>query len=154
METYYLCVSSYFFFQIESKLSSAKKTKHSATANKLQLMRIKNKATGLKTIPTTDRIYFNIQRKDRNEFTPVFVSKTWSLGRAIDGIATELKLQNCNNKAQALKLRLFKKEDFNIVSKDLSQTLEHLVKSGDIIDGDTLLLEYVNDDCVTLKVNE
>lgn len=141
-------------FQIESKLSSVKKTKNSATANKIQLMRIKNKATGLKTIPSSDRIYFNIQRLNKNELTPVFLSKTWSLGRAIDGIATELKLQNHNNKAQALKLRLFKKEDFNILSKELSQTLEQLLKSGDIIDGDTLLLEYVNDDCVSIKVDE
>lgn len=115
-------------------------------------MRLKNKATGLKTIPTTDRVYFNIQRKEKNDFTPVFVSKTWSLGRAIDGIATELKLQNHNNKTAALKLRLFKKEDFKILSTDLSQTLEQLLKSGVIIDGDTLLLEYVSDDCVSLDV--
>lgn len=120
-------------------------------------MRIKNKATGLKTIPPLDRIYFNIQynnsssSSDKNEFTPVFVSKLWTLGRAIDAIANELKLQNHNNKAQALKLRLFRKEDLNIVSKDLAVTLERLLTSNDIIDGDRLILEYVNDDCVTLK---
>lgn len=117
-------------------------------------MRIKNKATGLKTIPTSDRIYFSIQNKTKNEPTPVFVSKTWSIGRAIDAIATELKLQNNNNKAQSLKLRLFKQEDFNIVSKELSETLETLLKSGTIMDGETLILEYVNDDCVSLNMNK
>lgn len=143
----------FFSFQIDSKLSSAKRTKHSATANKIQLMRIKNKATGLKTIPLSDRVYFNIQYKNKNELIPVFVSKTWSLGRAIDAIAMELKLQNDNNKAQALKLRLFKNEDFKIVSTDLSHTLQSLLAANDIIDGNTLILDYVNDDCMYLQVN-
>lgn len=117
-------------------------------------MRIKNKATGLKTIPPSDRVYFNIQNKIKNQLTPVFVSKNWSLGRAIDAIAVELKLQNCNNKAQALKLRLFRKKDFHIVCENLSETLENLLKTDVIIDGDTLILEYVNNDCVILNLNE
>lgn len=117
-------------------------------------MRIKNKATGLKTIPQTDRVYFNIQHPKTDEVTPVFISKTWTLGRAIDAIANELKLENNNNKAHALKLRLFEKEDLNIVSKDLSQTFDLLLQSEVVKDGDTLIMEYVSDDCVSLNRSE
>lgn len=117
-------------------------------------MRIKNKATGLKTIPVTDRVYFAVQQQKNGIVSPVFISKTWTVGRAIDAIASELRLQNSNNKADALKLRLFRKEDLSIVSKDLSQIIEVLLNSGVVSNGDTLIIEYVNDDCVSLNVNE
>lgn len=57
------------------------KPKHSKNvllANKVQLMRIKNKATGLKTIPATDRVYFSIEHREK--VSPVFVSKLWTIG--------------------------------------------------------------------------
>lgn len=114
-------------------------------------MRIKNKATGLKSIPVADRVYFNVQHPQADQCAPVFVSKTWSLGRAIDAIASELKLQNNNNKADALKLRLFRKEDLTVVSKDMAQILESLIKSGVITDGETLIMGYVHDDCGLLR---
>lgn len=71
--------------QIDNNLMNAKKkSKNQAMANKVQLMRIKNKATGLKTIPTMDKIYFNIHYGAKLENTsPVFVSKMWSLGKCI-----------------------------------------------------------------------
>lgn len=45
-------------------------------------MRIKNKATGLKTIPTTERIYFNVKYPTSidNKVAPVFLAKTWTIG--------------------------------------------------------------------------
>lgn len=121
-------------------------------ANKVQLLRIKNKATGLKTVPPIDRVYFNIQHPKGDKCFPVYFSRTWTLGRMIDAAAVELNLQNDNNKAQALKLRLFNNESFNVVSKDLSQSLESLIESGIITEGSTLIIQYVNDDCVTLNV--
>lgn len=117
-------------------------------------MRIKNKATGLKTIPLSDRVYFNIQHPKSDQVTPVFISKTWTLGRAIDAIASEIKLQNSNNKADALKLRLFENEDLSIISKDLSQTFNLFLQSGVVKDGDTLIMDYVGDDCVSLNRSE
>lgn len=51
-------------------------------ANKVQLMRIKNKATGLKTIPVADRVYFNVYHPGNSEkVSPIFVSKAWSVGK-------------------------------------------------------------------------
>lgn len=72
------------FFQIQNSLSQAKRgSKHKEMASKLQLMKIKNKATGQNGIPTTNRVYFNISfgpSQNSEKIVPVFVSKTWSLG--------------------------------------------------------------------------
>lgn len=121
-------------------------------ASKLQLMKIKNKATGLKGIPTTNRVYFNIgfgPSQKSEKIVPVFVSKTWSLGRTIDAIADECKLQNNNNKGVEKKLRLFK-EDSRLVSGDLSIALSSLLADKVIVDGEDLIIEYVSDSCVNL----
>lgn len=122
-------------------------------ASKLQLMKIKNKATGQKSIPTTNRVYFNIgfgPSHNSEKIVPVFVSNTWSLGRTIDAIADECKLQNNNNKGVEKKLRLFKKEDSRLVSGDLSIALSTLLADKVIVDGEDLIIEYVSDSCVNL----
>lgn len=121
-------------------------------ANKVQLMRIKNKASGSKTVAITDRLYFNvIHPNPGNEKTaPVFVSKRWTLGRAIDAIAKELKLQNNNNKSDEKKLRLFKKVGNDIVSGDMSTGLTTLVENNVIVNGEDLIITYVDNDCMKL----
>lgn len=135
--------------QIENSLSEAKKkTKNRGMAAKLQLMKIKNKASGQKSIPSTDRVYFNVALPQGDESTvkavPVFVSKTWSLGRTIDAIADECKLPNFNNKSTAKKLRLFRTDDKNIVSSDMSQILGNLISDKVLVDGDDVLVDYVD----------
>nr|CAH7759323.1 unnamed protein product [Callosobruchus chinensis] len=89
--------------QLESKLEAAKKkVKNRATANKVQLMKLKGKAVGLKSVPQTNRLYFNVStvNSGTEKSVAIFVSNQWSLGRAIDGIADEMKLQNNNNKSE------------------------------------------------------
>lgn len=138
-----------FLLQLDNKIMEAKsKGKHKNMANKVQLMRLKNKAIGLKSIPVTDRVYFNVTHpKPGNEkTTAVFVSKQWTLGRAIDAIAQELKLQNNNNKSNEKKLRLFKKDGNNIVSSNMSTGLTALLENV-IIDGEDLIMTYVDNDC-------
>lgn len=74
------------YLQLNQTISQArKKPKTQQVANKIQLMRIKNKATGLRAVPTTDRIYFNVQHPKEvgNKVSPVFVSKMWTLGNNI-----------------------------------------------------------------------
>ncbi|KAJ8965907.1 hypothetical protein NQ314_003848 [Rhamnusium bicolor] len=86
---------------LENKLLEAKKKeKNKDMAIKVQLMRLKNKATGAKTIPSTNRVYFNVYhpKKQPEKTMAVFVSNQWTVGRAIDAIAQELHLQNNNNK--------------------------------------------------------
>lgn len=66
-------------------------------------------------------------------------------------MAQELKLQNNNNKSDAPKLRLFKKDDGKIIATDVSHTMDNLLQKAIIINGESLILEYVNNDCVSLK---
>ncbi|CAG9859467.1 unnamed protein product [Phyllotreta striolata] len=129
--------------QVETTLNEAKKkSKTREMANKVQLMKIKSKATGSKAIPTADRLYFNVTYADRT--APVFVSSHWSLGRAIDAISQEMKLQNNNHKANEKKLKLFKKGDERcVVSDNFSINLKQLLEERVIIDGDCLIIDYV-----------
>lgn len=133
---------------MENNLNEAKKKEKSKSmANKLQLMRIKNKATGSNTIPTSDRAYFNIIFRQNDKIWPVFVSKTWSVGRIIDAIAVECKLRNNNNKSTEKKLRLFKQDNKQLITKNLSTCMVELLNCGHIIDGETLIIEYVDEFC-------
>ncbi|KAL3288096.1 hypothetical protein HHI36_002546 [Cryptolaemus montrouzieri] len=133
--------------EISKNIEDAKKNdKKRKMACKVQLMRLKNKAIGPKSIPSTDRVYFNIISPSKSE-KAVFVSKLWSVGRAIDAIAEECKLQNNNNRSGELKLRLFK-TDKNIVSHVMSNSMKDLLQNEIIIDGEDLIIKYVNDSSV------
>ncbi|KAF5281806.1 hypothetical protein FQA39_LY05020 [Lamprigera yunnana] len=129
-----------------------KKCKTEKIANQIHLMRIKNKAIGLKSVPTEDRIYFNVQFTigDTKEL-PIFVSQQWTLGKAIDFIANECKATNKNNQSNAAKLRLFHKSSQEIVTNDLSIKLEQLLLNVNIVNGENLILEYVSDECRFLQ---
>lgn len=59
-------------------------------------------------------------------------------------------MKNNNNQCNALKLRLFKKETGEILSKDLSVNLLGLMDNNILADGECLVLEYVNDNCERL----
>ena len=49
-------------------------------AAKVQLMKLKMKAQGNKSIPTDDKVFFGI-KSQKKDMKPVFVSKKWSLGK-------------------------------------------------------------------------
>nr|XP_022902171.1 AN1-type zinc finger protein 1-like [Onthophagus taurus] len=137
--------------QIDENIAKAKlKGKNT---QKIQLMRLKGKAVGLNSIPSVDRVYFNITHPKitPEKTTAIFVSKTWTLGRVIDAIADEIKITNKNNQANVLKLRLFKKETGETVSSIMSKKLEDLLKADEIVDGEELLIEYVSEDCKNIN---
>ncbi|XP_030750691.1 AN1-type zinc finger protein 1-like [Sitophilus oryzae] len=138
--------------QIAENLSRAgKKSKNKEMAAQVQLMKIKNKAVGQKTIPSTDRVYFNIHYGvNYTKSLAVFVSKTWSLGRVTDAITVECKLQNNNNKSTEKKLRLFKHEGNTIVSNNMSCNLDKLLNEHSIVNGENLVIAYVDDHCMNL----
>ncbi|XP_031328342.1 AN1-type zinc finger protein 1-like [Photinus pyralis] len=139
--------------QLNNNLEEAKKKEKSQSlANKVQLMRIKNKATGLKSIPATDRVYFNVQLPTTAKLKemPVFVSKIWTLGRVIDAVAEEGKLTNKNNQSNLPQLRLFLKSSREVVSSNLGVTMQELLFNGAIVDGDNLIIEYVKEECTIL----
>ncbi|KRT82946.1 hypothetical protein AMK59_3831 [Oryctes borbonicus] len=142
--------------ELDNALESAKrKPKNVETANKVQLMRIKNKAVGLKSIPVMDRIYFNIKYPSSiaDKITSVFVSRTWSIGRAIDAIALEFKVPNNNNQAAAPKLRLFRADDGHILTTCMHEKVEDLLNNQSIINGQSLILEYALHDCISLNLS-
>lgn len=120
-------------------------------ADKVLLMKIKSKAVGLKTIPTYDRVYLNVKyfdEKKMKKIMPIFVSNQWTVGRAIDAIAKEMKLTNNNNKSNEKKLRLFKMENNEIVCRNVSTVLHNLLNDKVIVNGQNLIIQYVEDDCV------
>lgn len=72
--------------ELDESLAKAKRSsKTSKTASKVQLMRLKSKAVGLKTIPIVDRIYFSVEylveKEKQRKALAVFVSKSWSVGK-------------------------------------------------------------------------
>ena len=67
------------FFQT-AKISDTKTIKNQKMAAKVQLMKLKMKAQGQKSIPTDDKIFFGI-KSQKKDMKPVFVSKKWSLGK-------------------------------------------------------------------------
>ena len=119
--------------------------KRQATAMKIQLMKLKAKAIGMATIPAVKRIYFLIilPKSLNKPSKPVFVSKNWSVGKVIDSASTICNVVNKNNEFNEPKLRLFKTNGHQI-SSDVSSIISDLIENNFIVDGETLILEYVD----------
>ncbi|CAH1779522.1 unnamed protein product [Owenia fusiformis] len=101
-----------------------------------------------KGLPPDERIYFRVllPHGTPDKDKAMFFSKTWTIGRAVDRIATVCDLKNENNISYAKKLRLF---DTNVGAKlNVDSTIEDaLVESSEVFNGSTLILEYVENDC-------
>ncbi|XP_060530709.1 AN1-type zinc finger protein 1-like [Cylas formicarius] len=132
--------------QIERSLCTAKQNhKKQETAMKIQLMRMKNKATGQKSIPLPDRVYFGIEYVDViQKYKAVFVSIKWSVGKVIDAVAEECTLPNNNHKSTSKKLRLYKKMDQSNVCNNLAVSVEKLLSDNILINGEDLIISYVD----------
>uniref|UniRef100_A0A1B6GBC9 AN1-type domain-containing protein n=1 Tax=Cuerna arida TaxID=1464854 RepID=A0A1B6GBC9_9HEMI len=136
--------------QVEEKLKAAQKdTATRATANKIRLMKIKGKAVGDNKIPTTDRIFFTVHPPLNNSSQtsrPLFVSKTWTVGRSLDFFAKKLNTENNNAKPGAPKLKIFRKEDG--VCLPMDAVMGTLLQDCLLSDGEPLILEYVTTETV------
>ncbi|KAM9910381.1 hypothetical protein OXX69_004563 [Metschnikowia pulcherrima] len=113
-----------------------------------EIAQIKKFAKGPNSVSIQDRIYFWVLFVNRNEADMdkisvekerkgVWVSKQWSVGRALDSIAETLSIINKNNNTQQSeeRLNLFK------VEKDVPALLGASTKiSGTIMNGATLYL--------------
>ncbi|XP_015585546.1 AN1-type zinc finger protein 1 [Cephus cinctus] len=128
--------------------NSLKKAKNTSMANKVQLMRLKGQALGPTSIPSTERRYFLIYPPITNSAKTIgkpkaaFVCVRWSLGRAIDGLASILGIPNTNNVASAKKLKLFHHISGSCVSEKMDVLLSELLDSSSLTDGQSLILEY------------
>ena len=79
----------------------------------------------------------------------MFVSIKWSLGKVIDSVASLIGLENKNNVNGAAKLKLFKNIDGQVPANELDIGLEDLLKSEELFNGDTLIIDYVQDPLIT-----
>lgn len=121
-------------------------------AAKVQLMKLKQKAIGDKNIPQQDRIYFLLllpkSSSSSSSSIPVFVSQHWTIGRAIDDIATLAKLENKNNILGVPKLRLFHPSGSQLGPTD---TVLQAVLGETVLSGQTVQMEYISEDMLSLS---
>lgn len=141
-------------------MERAKKKESADIAFRLVLIKLKTRATGFKSIPSTERVYFNVKHPKDDTTIPIYVSKLWTLGwlsykyvnyylipfcflgRTVDAVAKECKVQNNNNKSDASKLKLFD-EHQKIISEDMSSKMNDLLEKKILFNGQTLILQYV-----------
>lgn len=129
-------------------------------------MKLKQKATGEKSVSTADRMYFAVKRpldmapkilqsvpKDisniKYDFSDtsvkaVYVSKNWSIGRSIDSIAEICGIKNENHLPKSAKLKLFRESDGLCVGMfEMELTMKHLIDNNVLIDGERIHFDYI-----------
>lgn len=128
-----------------------KSQKAKATAAKVALMKLKQKAIGDKGIPDTDRLFFKIVLPLGSKITsaPVYLTRTSTVGRAVDKLATILNVKNENNVATAKRLCLFDSEHGVMLPNDqqlcvLLENNEESTEAVDVYNGCTLIFEYID----------
>lgn len=133
-----------------AKPRKSRGSKSSKTAAKVALMKMKLAAVGEST-PEEEKVFLQILLPSNcgTASEPMFFSKTWSIGRVIDSIADRLKLKNENNLLNSKKLRLFSAEDGDIFTTD--SNLESLVNEESLFSGSSVILEYVDNNCLHLE---
>merc|ERR1712098_322834 len=101
------------------KIRSVKAQK---TAAKVQLMKLKMKSFGNKTLPQEERIYFMVTppKVTGKPASAVWVSNKWVLGKVVDAVADLLSVPNFNNVSEKDKLKLFRKVDGHSVCEIFS----------------------------------
>ncbi|XP_066288964.1 AN1-type zinc finger protein 1-like [Branchiostoma lanceolatum] len=126
--------------------------KSAQMAAKVALMKIKMKADGDKSIPQTERIYFQVflPKDSAEKSRPMFFSTQWTVGKTVDKIAAICRLRNDNNVATAKKLRLCHCETGNVFP--IAEKLDLLLKSTEpVYNGGNVILEYVDNECTCLS---
>ena len=148
--------------QSENRSKQVKKpkvlsSKAQKIAAKVQLMKLKQSAIGNKSIPLGDRIHFRIHlplskiaiMKGPDKTKGVFVNKSSGFGKVLDTISDLCSVVNQNNVGgeNAKKLRLFKHSTGEILMTDnFNVTLGDLLNSEQVLNGETLVLEYLEAD--------
>ncbi|EFN83646.1 AN1-type zinc finger protein 1 [Harpegnathos saltator] len=124
------------------------KSKNTAMANKVQLMRVKGSAIGSKNIPMTERCYFHvylpltIKNKHIGTSKGIFVNMQWTIGKCIDSMADILKVPNNNNTTPMNKLQLYHHSNGALICNEMDISLAKLFENSTIVDGQRVVLEY------------
>ncbi|XP_070154886.1 AN1-type zinc finger protein 1 [Polyergus mexicanus] len=129
---------------------SLRKSKNTAMANKVQLMRVKGSAIGPKNVPTSERCYFHVHLpltvKNIHIGTSkgVFVNMQWTIGKCIDSMADTLKVPNNIDVTIMNKLQLFHHSNGALIHGEMDTPLIKLFENSTIVDGQRVILEYNN----------
>ena len=143
-------------------LKKPRSVKAQKTAAKVQLMKLKMKSSGDKSVPQSERIYFLVivtcnpdcrigismfqvtpPKSSGKSASGVWISRDWVMGKVIDSLASLLSVHNNNNNQTAPKLKLFRSADGVSVSEDTSLLLDKILASDELFNGDGVTLEYI-----------
>jgi len=144
-----MCIYGLFLFlQVDANIEKARARTGAklATANKIQLMRLRQRAVGYKKIADSEKVYFLVHWKGENDpgelqKKAVFVSRSWSVGRSVDSMSEYCGVTNKNNVTGGPQLRLFNLEGEKIC-EELSTIMNDLLAKEVIVDGGSVLLNY------------
>lgn len=137
---------------------SLRKSKNTAMANKVQLMRVKSIAVGPKNVPTNERCYFlvyppiTLTNKVTSMPKGIYMNKNWTIGKIIDSIADLLKIPNNNNTSITNKLHLFNYNTGASISNQMDTPIIDLFENSVLIDGQCIILEYSDNTVVDLTL--
>ncbi|XP_069456825.1 AN1-type zinc finger protein 1 [Ovis canadensis] len=142
---------------IDSKTGETSKrrkgAKNSETAAKVALMKLKMHAAGDKSLPQTERVYFQVflPKGGKEKRRAMFFCRGWSIGRATDCAASLASLKNDNNRPTAKKLRLC--HSVSGEALPLDHILETWIAKEDcpLYNGGNIILEYLSDEEQFLK---
>eukprot|EP00092_Neocalanus_flemingeri_P023547 GFUD01025535.1.p1 GENE.GFUD01025535.1~~GFUD01025535.1.p1 ORF type:complete len:267 (-),score=66.84 GFUD01025535.1:2-802(-) len=136
------------------KMKKLRSVKAQKTAAKVQLMKLKMKSTGDKSLPQTERVYFLVTppKETGKGSVGVWVSNRWVMGRVVDSLAASLGVKNENNVVGKDKVKLFRAADGKSVCEDMSEVLEGVVTKEDLFNGDSVILEYVKDNAAVIEI--
>uniref|UniRef100_A0A8D0GQ62 Zinc finger AN1-type containing 1 n=1 Tax=Sphenodon punctatus TaxID=8508 RepID=A0A8D0GQ62_SPHPU len=122
--------------------------KNSETAAKVALMKLKMHASGDKSLPQTERIYFQVflPKGSKEKSKPMFFCSKWSIGKIVDFAASLANLKNDNNKSTAKKLRLCHAESGKALPLDHTLTTWIASKECSLYSGGNIILEYLDNE--------
>jgi hypothetical protein len=126
----------------------SRQSKSSPLAAKVALMKLKSRATGDKRVPQEERVCFEVIRLDDGQIKshPLFFSKEWSVGKAVDYCAVVLGLENRNNIPSVPRLQLFDRGTGEAIG--MSHKFQWCINQGILKNGHSLILDYSSTDRV------
>ncbi|XP_073535605.1 AN1-type zinc finger protein 1 isoform X1 [Phyllobates terribilis] len=123
--------------------------KNAETAAKVALMKLKLHAQGDKSVPQSERVYFQVYLptggKDKSK--AMFFCKKWSIGKVVDYAASIASLKNDNNKAAAKKLRVCHAETGAALPMDSSVDMWLSTAEHPVYNGGNIIIEYLDNQC-------
>jgi len=140
-----------------AKLSAKSSAKSAATASKIALIKLKQHATGDKSIPDADRVFFNVilPRGSHKRSMPMYFSQSWFVGKAIDKVASAASVSNKNNIAGAQRLCMFEASSGHVCPSGLKiSSLLDASSDVSLYSGATVILEYADESTEHLPLLE